>query len=351
MVKTDMDIGLHDTSQVQIIEWSMLDKKKFIPLNVCTTAAVRAFLYPLTVVKTRIQVTKRNAYRGTIHALLSIAKHEGFRGLYSGYLISTFQVFSGLVYTSTYEGIRHVLMQNRLTGSGFASFMGGLSASATALLLVVPSDIVSQHMMVFSRRRLLNNDLTKPAAGVVTSTAPSTSANAASLVEHRNVDALNIRKLLQREPNGRIWWLITRQIYRQDGLIGFYRGYPASVLCYGPSNGALWFLYVEFASQFYHILPDRSHLMAQSLAAPCAGAVVAVLFNSVDLFRANLQVQRNSWSDTAHRLWHEEGWRIFTKGLPTRLAIMPTTTFLMLGSYEWVKRNSVHSELLPMVHW
>lgn len=38
-------------------------------------------------------------------------------------------------------------------------------------------------------------------------------------------------------------------------------------------------------------MPNPSNLMAQAMAAPCAGAVVAVLFNALDLFRANLQVR------------------------------------------------------------
>jgi len=328
-------MAFFDTSQVQFIEWDMLDKKKYIPLNICSTAAVRGLLYPLTVVKTRIQVRQRNSYRNTTQALWSIFKHEGIRGLYSGYLISTFQVFSGLVYTVTYEGTRHFLMQNNLaSNSALRASIGGGFASAICLLLVVPSDIVSQHMMVFERRRV----------GVV-NPPPVT------LVEQRHVDSLNLRQLLQREPGGRIWWLITREIYRRDGLIGFYRGYPASLLCYAPSSAALWALYIEFSTFFYRISPSSSHLMAQTLAAPCAGAAVAVLFNALDLFRANLQVQRNPWGDTMRRLWREERWRIFSKGLPTRLAIMPLTTLLMLGSYECVKRYSVHSELRPMIHW
>jgi len=332
------DIAFYDTSQVQLIEWDMLDKRKYIPLNICSTAAVRALLYPLTVVKTRIQVRQRNVYRGTTQALWSIFKHEGIRGLYSGYLISTFQVFSGLVYTVTYEGTRHFLFRNDLAyNNAIRGSIGGGFASATCLLLVVPSDIVSQHMMVFERHR----------AGAVVPNTP----NVSLVDQRRSGDSLNLRQLLQREPGGRLWWMITREIYRRDGLIGFYRGYPASLLCYAPSSAALWALYIEFSSLFYRIVPNPSQLMAQAMAAPCAGAVVAVVFNSVDLFRANLQVQRDPWIVTIRRLWRDERWRIFTKGLPQRLAIMPMTTLLMLGSYECVKRYSVHSELRPRVHW
>lgn len=94
---TSADVGFYDASQVQLIEWDMLDKRKYVPMNILSTAAVRALLYPLTVVKTRIQVRQRSAYRGTTQALWQIFKHEGVRGLYSGYLISTFQVWLSLI--------------------------------------------------------------------------------------------------------------------------------------------------------------------------------------------------------------------------------------------------------------
>lgn len=139
-----------------------------------------------------------------------------------------------MVYTLTYEGTRHFLIENNLASNNAvrASVGGGL-ASATCLLLVVPSDIVSQHMMVFERKR-------SPMANL---------SGAASAIEHGSVDFLNLRQLLQREPGARLFSLITREIYRRDGLIGFYRGYPASLLCYAPSSAALWALYIEFSSK------------------------------------------------------------------------------------------------------
>ena len=39
-----------------VIEWEMLDKKKFFPLSMMSSFTVRCFLYPLTLIRTRLQV-------------------------------------------------------------------------------------------------------------------------------------------------------------------------------------------------------------------------------------------------------------------------------------------------------
>ena len=38
-----------------VIEWEMLDKKKFFPLSMMSSFTVRCFLYPLTLIRTRLQ--------------------------------------------------------------------------------------------------------------------------------------------------------------------------------------------------------------------------------------------------------------------------------------------------------
>lgn len=61
----------------------MLDKKKFFPLSIVSSFTVRTTLYPLTLVKTRLQIQKgTEVYRGTWDAFQKIVKYEGARGLY-----------------------------------------------------------------------------------------------------------------------------------------------------------------------------------------------------------------------------------------------------------------------------
>ena len=56
-----------------VIEWEMLDKKKFFPLSMMSSFTVRCFLYPLTLIRTRLQAKtqkyKRVKHIGTVFFL------------------------------------------------------------------------------------------------------------------------------------------------------------------------------------------------------------------------------------------------------------------------------------------
>lgn len=72
---------------------------------------------------------------------------EGVSGLYRGFWISSIQIVSGVFYITTYEGVRHLLGQ-----SGFNHRMkalaGGGAASLVGQTIIVPFDVLSQHLMV-----------------------------------------------------------------------------------------------------------------------------------------------------------------------------------------------------------
>ncbi len=44
-------------SEIQVIEWNMMDMNKFYPLSMISSFFIRCVLYPLTLVKTKIQVS------------------------------------------------------------------------------------------------------------------------------------------------------------------------------------------------------------------------------------------------------------------------------------------------------
>jgi len=43
-------------SQIQVIEWHMMDMWKFYPLSMLSSFSIRCVLYPFTLVKTKMQV-------------------------------------------------------------------------------------------------------------------------------------------------------------------------------------------------------------------------------------------------------------------------------------------------------
>lgn len=181
---------------IRTIEWDMMDKNKFFPLSMLSSFSIRCCLYPLTVIKTRLQIQRRNhmytgkwkkpfvfpphqsfplnfvffplltysfekslssifsmipSSPGMIDAYRKIHRTEGFSGLYRGFWISSVQIISGVFYVSTYEGVRHLLGQNPFTAdldSRTKALIGGGAASTVGQTIIVPFDVLSQHLMV-----------------------------------------------------------------------------------------------------------------------------------------------------------------------------------------------------------
>jgi solute carrier family 25, member 44 len=174
--------------------------------------SVRCALFPLTVIKTQLQVQfKNDVYKGMIDCGCKIYKSEGVRGLYRGFWVSSFQIISGVFYISTYEGVRHILTQKG-AGDRTKAILAGGAASLVGQTIIVPFDVISQHMMVLGMN------------------AHGTAINPLGINTAAKKSELAIK--------------IAKEIFRRDGVTGYYRGYTASLLAYVP-NSALWW-------GFYH---------------------------------------------------------------------------------------------------
>lgn len=224
---------------LRTIEWNMMDKRKFFPLSMLSSFSVRCCFYPLTLIKTQLQVQfKNDVYNGMFDAAFKIYKSEGVRGLYKGFWISSMQIFSGVFYISTYEGVRHMLTKYD-AGDSIKSLVAGGCASLVGQTIIVPFDVISQHAMVLGMGHYSH----------------TTSSSKGSLVSEMNPLGIEYHKNRNRF---RISVDIAREILRRDGFKGYYRGYLASLMAYVP-NSALWWT-------FYHLyqgMRTRNHLKSQ----------------------------------------------------------------------------------------
>lgn len=145
------DNASYDSRSLQVIEWHMLDKRKFYPLSLACSICVRGALYPLTVVKTRLQIQKQaTLYTGTVDAFRKIFASEGISGLYKGYWVNTMQIVSGIFYVTTYEKVRQLLRSHaEIENHQFRSLIGGGCASLVSQSIIVPFDVISQHLMMY----------------------------------------------------------------------------------------------------------------------------------------------------------------------------------------------------------
>eukprot|EP00095_Tigriopus_kingsejongensis_P005032 snap_masked-scaffold375_size191602-processed-gene-0.3 protein:Tk05032 transcript:snap_masked-scaffold375_size191602-processed-gene-0.3-mRNA-1 annotation:"hypothetical protein DAPPUDRAFT_301164" len=311
-----------DDQFIRTIEWEMLDKQKFFPLSMASSFTVRCFLYPLSLVRTRLQVQYRNdVYRGTWDAFSKIARDEGVRGLYRGFWVSAFQVVSGVCYVSTYEGVRHLLDQSNVTNSALKGFVGGGCASVVGQTIIVPFDVISQHLMLLGQKG-----------------------------GHANNNPFTVA--VEGRTKTQIVWDITRSVHRTDGLRGFYRGYVMSLGTYVPSSASWWAFYQIFQDFYEHLTPAFvPHMMIQCVSAMSSGCASCLITNPLDLIRARVQVQRRTIPDTVRYLWNFEGMGIFTKGLTARMTSSVIYSLAIIFGYETVKRCSVHEEYKKQIKW
>lgn len=319
---------------IRTIEWDMMDKTKFFPLSMLSSFSVRCCLYPLTVIKTRLQIQRRNhMYTGMIDAYRKIYAYEGMAGLYRGFWISSIQIVSGVFYATTYEGVRHLLSQNSVTScldSRVKALIGGGAASLVGHSIVIPFDVLSQHLMVLGVN-----------------------------VKHGKlvVDKMSMNPLgLNLQPGmsrAQISSEIVKLIYQRDGLRGFYRGYIASLCAYVPNSALWWGLYTTYQEELIKILPSWvSHLFIQAVAGTLGGFTTTIITNPLDIVRARLQVQRlDNMYNALKVLWVEERLKMFTKGLSARLVQSACFSCSIILGYETIKRFSVNEEYKSYIRW
>ena len=132
----------------------------------------------------------------------------------------------------------------------------------------------------------------------------------------------------------------TRQIYRAEGLSGFYRGLVPSLL--GVSHGAFQFMAYEQLKNSRAsgmnggqngLLTNVDYLWLSGLSKIFAGTITY----PYQVVRARLQTYDadktyKSARDVVLQVWRQEGWGGFYKGLgPNLLRVVPSTcvTFLV----------------------
>ncbi|XP_048003092.1 solute carrier family 25 member 44, partial [Leguminivora glycinivorella] len=291
---------------------------------------VRCALYPLTLVKTQIQLQrKKEAYSGVADAISKIYRHEGVSGLYRGFWLSSFQIISGVFYISTYEGVRHELGKYDVSPK-LKSFIGGGCASLVGQTIIVPFDVLSQHLMVLGLIRGRAGGSRNP------------KINPLGL----NLDARLSKSQLARE--------VARRVYQQHGVLGYYRGYLASLAAYVPNSALWWALYTAYQDELLKICPSWvSHLLIQCVAGTLGGFTTTILTNPLDIVRARLQVEgvgtmRHVFKD----LWAEEGlWGLYAKGLSARLLQSACFSSSIILGYETIKRLALADQYRAHVRW
>jgi solute carrier family 25 protein 44 len=222
------------------IDWEHLDKSKFFLNGIGAFSLATLALYPLSVVKTRqmLEGTKiQTPFKDVV------IKDRGFKGLYAGFGTVVFGAIPlRMVYLSTLEytkGNARALCEKYEVEEmyyGIADAAGGATASFVSQTLGTPIDIISQRQQVSGLRHA---NFTKDGT-----LSPSSSAARSS---GSSVEASNT--VFRGYRNG---FHAFKEILRNEGARGLYRGYVASVATLVPSSAIWWGFYGTYSRVFWN---------------------------------------------------------------------------------------------------
>ena len=167
---------------------------------------------------------QKEVYRGTFDAFYKIIKNEGYCGLYKGFWVNTMQIVSGIGYILTYEKVRDSLTKHaNIYDNRIKGLIGGGCGSLVSQTIITPFDVVSQHLMVLGSSRSTKHNQATP-------------TKMTGFVNPLDIDRNRVSKLGYSLP-------VIRELYKRDGIRGFYRGYFASLSTYVPSSALWWMFY------------------------------------------------------------------------------------------------------------
>lgn len=299
------------------INWDRLDKNKFYAVGAGLFTSVTVALYPISVVKTRLQVTSRQSTNPTaISIFKNIIKADGIPGLYRGFGTVVIGAVPGrIIFLTTLEttkiGALRITENLNLpepTQAAIANGVAGMISSLAAQSVFVPLDVVSQRLMVQGTAGAKNYS--------------------------GGLDA-------------------ARKILKTDGIRGLYRGFGMSVVTYSPSSAVWWASYgssqriiwrsLGYSSEDSMLVPSQGQIMlVQAVGGFFAGAVASCITTPLDTIKTRLQVMdtesKPSVKQTLKRLIDEEGWRGLYRGLGPRFISMSAWGTSMILAYEYLKR-------------
>ncbi|KAI8065681.1 mitochondrial carrier domain-containing protein [Gongronella butleri] len=295
----------------------------------------RVCTHPIDTIKTRLQAdaggrsasqSYRQWFSHTILASSSLSSppktSDIVRRLYRGLPVTLlFSVPALSVYLSCYESTKAYLSRHGYAASDH--FVNHMAAGAAAETIAG---------FCFTPMEVLKNQLQ-----TATTTATSAIKDPAS-------------------PSSSSTLTLARTIYRQEGIVGFFRGYWMGLVVFLPHTMIYFTTYEQMKKRmtrrarqltqdqaaYGSQLPWTRYLVCSSVASLVSSALSAPL----DIIKTRWQVSSSEQGaafrvgpvQIAKHMWHHEGqWRGFTKGLVARVVWAMPTTAISMTVFELLK--------------
>ncbi|KAL0914243.1 hypothetical protein M5K25_014569 [Dendrobium thyrsiflorum] len=300
------------------INWDKLDKTKLFVVGAGLFTGVTVALYPVSVIKTRIQVASKDTpQKNALAVFRNIVKVDGIPGLYRGFgTVITGAVPARIIFLTSLETTKVAAIKmlepfklSEPVQAAVANGLGGMVASVSAQAVFVPIDVVSQKLMVqgYSGHANYNGGLD-----------------------------------------------VAQKIIKADGFRGLYRGFGLSVMTYSPSSAVWWASYgssqrviwrlLGHSGQYEQTTPSQWQLACvQAAGGVFAGTVASCVTTPLDTIKTRLQVmdntkERQKARQVVKNLIAEDGWKGLYRGLGPRFFSMSAWGTTMIVSYEYLKR-------------
>ncbi|KAK6050060.1 hypothetical protein COOONC_12435 [Cooperia oncophora] len=288
---------LTSKDQLLVIQWEHLNLWRFYPLALASSWSIRCFLYPMSVVKSRLQLKRQNnMYRGMRHAFTEIVKVEG--------------------------GI----------------------ASPCAQLVFVPTDIVAQHMMVHNNPEAFGGSRK-------TSAVASTIRNDG--LEKRLTLGLRVVRAVYKVDGIAGFYrgfLSAVMLYIPSTMV-FWSTYYHALSGFRLIRLKVTELETGVKPKTADDVDNRNFFLDQAVSGSIGGVASACVTNPLEMLRIRLQVHRTNYAETIRRLWKYEGSKVLTKGLAPRVVSNALYSSMVMLAYETVKKLCVLPEYQEHVVW
>ncbi|OIT22802.1 PREDICTED: solute carrier family 25 member 44 isoform X1 [Nicotiana attenuata] len=300
------------------INWDKLDKSKFYVVGAGIFTGLTVALYPISVIKTRMQVATNTAAKDNAFSVVrGILRNDGVPGLYRGFgTVITGAIPARIIFLTALETTKVAAFKmvepfklSEPVQAAIANGVAGMLASLCSQSVFVPIDIVSQRLMVqgYSGHASYNGGLD-----------------------------------------------VARKVLKSEGVRGLYRGFGLSVITYSPSSAVWWASYgssqrfiwsrlLDNGTEHGGPAPSQGKIVAvQAAGGIIAGATASCITTPLDTIKTRLQVMGHDKRPTARQvvkqLIAEDGWTGFYRGLGPRFVSMSAWGTSMILAYEYLKR-------------
>ncbi|KAL5080344.1 hypothetical protein RYX36_008765 [Vicia faba] len=302
------------------VNWNRLDVMKFYVGGVGLFSGITVLLYPISVVKTRMQVaSKETAERTASSVVKGLLKKDGIRGLYKGFTtVLTGTIPARIVFLTFLETTKEASFKmvkpfvlSETSQAAIANGIAGMASSIVSQAVYTPIDVISQKLMVqgYSGHAQYSGGLD-----------------------------------------------VARKLIKSEGFRGLYRGFTLSVMTYSPSSAVWWATYGSSQRFLWRFLEDdvKSEeatpslpkiVLVQAGGGLIAGATASCITTPLDTIKTRLQVvghgKKISIKQVVKELISEDGWKGVYRGFCPRLVSTSAWGTSMVLAYEYLKRLCV----------